>query len=163
MAAPRTVTVVQSLRRVGIKAWTPTEWVPCRATRTRKRVKKPLALLSTFAFAPVGHMLELVAIVADPMSKHPDFSILRHGDGFALIDDADLESLRTYEKDMQRATDRSLPAPVFKIGDDVKLPKRDAFASMNGVIEARQGKFYLVGFPGWAIPVKVEPWEMAAA
>lgn len=161
MAAPRTVTVVQSLVRVGIEVWTPTDWVPCRPTKTRSRRKRPVPLLSTFAFARAEWLPELIAIMASPTSKHPDFSILRHGDGFALVEDPGLQGLRDHEVSCRRATDRSQPAPVFKIGDPVKLPKRDAFASMNGVVEKVEGKFYVIGFPGWSLPIKAEPWEMA--
>lgn len=163
MAAPRTITVVQSLTRAGFDVWTPTDWVPCRMTKARKRRKRPEPLLSTFAFARADHLPDLIAIMASPVAQHPDFSILRHGDGFALIEDQELEALRTFEKDTQRATDRSQPAPVFKIGDRVALPNRDAFASMNGVVEAVEGKFYVLVFPGSTLRIKADAWEMKTA
>lgn len=163
MAAPRTVIVVRSLRRAGIEAWTPTELVPYRSEETRKRGRRPIPLLSTFAFARVEYLPELIGITADPVSPHPDFSILRHGDGFALIEDIELTALRIYERDSQLRADRKLPPPEFKIGAEVTLPKRDAFASMNGVIEAKEGKFYVLVFPGSTLRIKAEPWEMKAA
>ncbi len=162
MAAPRTLAVVKSLASAGLEVWTPIETRPCRKGRSRDRAAKAIPVLATFAFAKAQYLPELIRIREDPVSPHPDFSVFHHRDGIPLISDRDLDALRDFELTAARAYARKLPREMLKTGTHVRVSD-DAFAGLNGVVlEESKGKFVMVAFPGWAIPVQIAQYQLRA-
>ncbi|MBW6524434.1 hypothetical protein KZ810_13075 [Sphingomonas sp. RHCKR47] len=151
MAAPRTLKVVTSLRDAGIEIWTPVVERQRRAPRSKKKAEGtvPHPIAPTFAFARAVHIEELRAIRRDPLSPHPDFSLLQHRGEVVQIRDSDLAGLRVSQEVEQRKAgsirkDRAQPLDV---GAEVKMTD-GPFTSMSGVVVSSDGRRTFLNFGG---------------
>ncbi len=150
MAAGRTLSVAKSLTREGFEVWTPIEVRQHRRARSRERVEKEIALMPTYVFAPAERLRDLVSISMLQFSPHPDFTVFRYQDRFPVIADEALRPLRIAER-------KGTPLDKvkrFTQGERVKLMER-GFEGLAGIVEIDNGKFSMVCFPGFSIPIKV--------
>lgn len=151
-----TLKLAASLVLGGIPAWTPIETIKRRPPRSKTWERKDAPVLPTFVFADAMRLPDLIRLSESWISPHPDFSVFRHYDRFPLIDDRELSALRHAER-KGTPIDR---LPQFNTGDRVKL-EDGGFAGLTGIIERADGKFALVAFPGFAIPVKIGTLHLA--
>lgn len=150
MAAARTLSVAKSLARDGFDVWTPVEVRQQRRARSRERVEKEIALMPTYVFAPAERLRDLVSLSVLQFSPYPDFTVFRYQDRFPVIADETLRPLRIAER-------KGTPLEKvrkFTQGERVKLLER-GFEGLSGIVETDDGKFALVCFPGFNIPIKV--------
>lgn len=153
-----TLKLAASLKTAGFEVWTPMVQNSARRPRTRKP-KELVPAMPTYLFAAARHLHTLLAERGHPASDHPDFSVFQHYGRIPLIADAELAPLRTAER-------KSTPLEnvrKFTQGERVKLTE-GGFAGMSGVVEGirGKGKFTLVSFPGYAIPIDIDTMLLLA-
>lgn len=151
MAGASTLRVADSLASAGLDVWTPREQSSLRAGPQRSRKRALVPAMPTYAFARAVHLPALVAESHKLVSAHPDFSVFRRHDHFPLIADVDLEPLRIAERRGQPIE----KAARYSKGDVVRCAQA-GFEGLPGIVEITRGKFALVCFHGFGIPVKVE-------
>jgi len=158
MAGPRTLKVVESLRRAGYEIWTPATKRRRSLPRSTKYRDVEIAALPTFAFARYRDVADLNEITLAPHSDHPTFSILRHRGTFARVEDAALYPLREYQADLDARWEaftksdrlskkkRSGRAARYVMGQRVHLPDT-AFHGLAGhVVEVRRNGDLIIVF-----------------
>lgn len=154
-----TLRLVRSLELDGFSAWTPTEIQVRRNSRTRARMEAVISVLPTYVFACAENLPDLMELSMAPATIHPDFSIFRHNNRFPLIADDDLNELRKVER---QAAAKQEPVR-FNKGQPVKVPDGPYQGLTGQVVETTRGKFTLVAFPGFNIPVKFASWTLEKA
>lgn len=155
MAASRTVPLAESLLAAGFDVWTPMETVSRRHGRARRRVQSTAPTMPTYVFARVKHLDALFAEAINPSSNHPQFSVFRYLGKIPLISDRELDGLRAGER--HRGSSKSRPA--YQAGELVRVADGPA-AGMSGVVQASRGKYALVCFPGFQVPLKISTFAL---
>ena len=150
MSGGSTLPVAQSLAEAGFDVWTPVEVQQSRKPRSKVKVERRVPIMPTYVFARAARLADLIAIAKAPTSPHPQFSVFHYAGRIPLIADRSLEPLRAAERDKTRVKDM----PVFTKGERVKLTE-GGFAGMSGVVELSKGKFTLVAFPGFQVPIRI--------
>jgi hypothetical protein len=154
MAGPRTLAVADSLKDAGFDAWTPIGSSSRRKSRKPGVEAKGVPVMPTYVFARDHHLHELLAEASRPVSAHPAFSVFRWDGRIPLIADRSLDYLRRGEARYLRRVREGQPVKRFAEGERVQLSD-GGFAGMSGIVETSKGKFTLVCFPGFAMPIKV--------
>ena len=151
-----TLRLARSLGHSGFEAWTPTEIQVKRHPKTRERSETIIAVMPTYVFATAEHLLDLVN-----QSQAPDaeFSVFRWNDRFPIIADLDLRHLRQIERE---AAAKCKPVQ-YGTGQQVRVPDGPYQGLTGQVVETSKGRFTLVAFPGFNIPVKFASWKLEAA
>lgn len=159
-----TLNLARSLSDAGFGVWSPIEIIQpepkapdtllMRKPRQVGPVTKPL--ISAIVFAPATDLAELVAMSHSPaqtflrydkklrrmvLHGHPDFSVFRDGEKFALIRDDELEHLRL----MERKRKPRGQVKTYSIGARVKLTT-GAYAGLRGTVSGVKGKDAKVTF-----------------
>lgn len=161
----RTIPVATSLKEAGIEAWTPKITIVSRAGRTRQRIQREVPVIAGIVFADSEHLSELIAIVRKPRTiyrawcserqcmvahEHPPFSLFRYQGSYPTVRDRDLDPLRLAE----RATAKSARPTPIELGRAVRYPGA-GFDGLTGIVQDCEGRFAIVAFPGFSIPVKI--------
>lgn len=161
----RTIPVATSLKEAGIKAWTPKVTIVSRAGRTRQRIQREVPVIEGIVFADSEHLSELIAIVRKPGTiyrawcserqcmvahEHPPFSVFRYQGSYPTVRDRDLDPLRFAE----RAAAKSARPTSIELGRAVRYPGA-GFDGLTGIVQGMDGRFAIVAFAGFKIPVKV--------
>ena len=150
MAGPRTLTVTASLVDAGFDVWTPTKAISKRRPRSNERREIIVPVLPSYAFARASSLEGLMMESLRQVSPHPPFSIFRYCNRIPLISDRALDNLRKIER-------RNLPekaARMFKQGESVRITE-GGFAGLTGIVKTGKGRFTMVLFPGFTMPIKV--------
>lgn len=143
-----TLALATSLSAAKIEAWTPKVEVRSRLPRSRARRIRLVPLMPGYVFVRAAHLDELIRLAERPGS-HEAFTLFRYFGRLPLLDDNDLEPLRTAEV---RAVPRRKQR-TFRPGQQVRVPEGN-FGGMRGIVEQSDGKFTLVSFGG-RIRVKI--------
>lgn len=154
MAGPRTLAVADSLKDAGFDAWTPIGASSRRKSRKPGVEAKPVPVMPTYVFARDHHLHDMLALAVQPVSPHPAFSVFRWDGRVPLIADRSLDYLRRGEARYLRRVREGQPVKAFAQGDEVSLTE-GGFAGLSGIVETSKGKFTLVCFPGFSMPIKV--------
>ena len=150
-AASRTLPLATSLIEAGIEAWTPMKVERRRLPRGRKSHREIEApIMPTFVFVRYDRLVDLMIILALPMSPHPAFSIFRHLGAIAHVSDREIERLRTEEG---RAQDKK-KRPTFAVGEQVRVEEEVSLTGLKGTVEGTKGRYTMVCFGG-AIQFKI--------
>lgn len=168
-AGRSTLKLAERLDAAGIPAWTPIETIKRRPPRSKVWERKLAPVLPTFVFAAADRLSQLIRLADDYSTRQrppfigdelgqttPDFSVFRHHDRFPLVDDRELSALRAAER-------KGTPIdtlPRFNTGDRVTTDN-ESFQGLTGIVEKKRGKFILVAFPGFAMPVTISPLNLA--
>lgn len=158
MASLDTLPVKEALEKMGFEVWTPIERKAGRRPRTRKEYDKTLAITPSYVFAPADRLDDLLAMSVNPLSDCPRFTVFRHGDGFPLIADVELEALRHQERvrnehyDKQQARKRK--SPSFAPGLEVPLTA-PGFEGLSGTVRESKGGQTWIDVPGFPMPIKI--------
>lgn len=150
MAGPRTLTVTESLKQAGFDVWTPTKAISKRRPRSNDRREIIVPVLPSYAFARASSLNGLMLESLRQVSAHPPFSIFRYCGRVPLISDRALDNLRKIER-------RNLPekaARMFKPNERVRITE-GGFAGLTGIVKTGKGRFTMVLFPGFTMPIKV--------
>jgi transcription antitermination factor NusG len=151
-----TLRLADSLDPDAVTAWTPTQHQTTRDPKTGKRVPILAAVMPTFVFASAERLFELLDKARTPGAR---FSVFRWNDQVPLVSDADLRHLRQIEREA-KAKGRAVE---YANGQKVHVPD-GAWQGLTGqIVEQRKGKWVLVAFPGYNVPVKFAPWNLDAA
>lgn len=146
-----TLGLASSLRGGGYDTWTPV-FVERRPVR-RFKVEAPAPLLPTYVFARSMNLTDLLQVSADPMSRHPAFSVFHYLNGIPLIADKDLTGLRQIEeRDKLNQLRRKPKARIFNPGEEVRVDM-GAFTGMSGVVEQDDGKHVMVLFGRMSVKI----------
>lgn len=158
MASADTLSVMEYLNRRGIEAWTPVDRKIGRMPRTRAEYDKRFALMPSYVFAAADRIGEVAHIAALPKKECPRFSLFMHQGGYPLVAEEGLSHLRAEEARRRSIFEKwqisRRKPPKFARGTEVNITE-GAFAGMTGTIEEQQGRFTLVGFPGFDKPIKI--------
>lgn len=165
-SAGRTLSVASALIEAGYEAWTPTETIVRRATRSRKRVEEPSPITPSFVFVNRDRLTDLLTLSRSPSQTHliwdseqrkmvlrgiPHFSVFRFMGTYPAIADRDLEPLRRIE----RQGKPKAALRTFVAGDEVLYPDA-GFEGLTGTVEGNRGRYVVVSFPGLPIQVKID-------
>lgn len=176
MSAPRTLRVVQSLRTAGFDVWAPSATVRRHIPRSHKYRDIEIALLPTFAFAQGDHLSQLLAIIHDPRSDHPAFSLFHGRDGQPYVGAINLQPLRAYEARKQQEWDALLAtiareaklrtkksrARAYVLGQRVRVEK-SAWAGLIGkIVEKRHNGDLVLEFTGYSRDAVVASCDVEA-
>lgn len=172
MAAGRTLAVADALCAAGIEAWTPREEHSRRVPRSTARRSIVAPVTPTIVFARYDRLGDLLALSKSPQQTYqqwdaergcmvthgiPYFTVFRFQDGYPRIADRDLDALRLAEK---RGA-KQQKVRQFMVGDAVRLPDA-GFDGLIGEVEDVAGRYTMVLFPGFTLPIKVEPKHLLA-
>lgn len=152
-APSRTLPLAAALTEAGYLAWTPHETRVVRALRCRVRKEVAAPMTPTIVFADYERVPELVAISRMPPSQSmglPSFGVFRYLDAYPRVADRALDALRMAE---QRGRPRD-QVRTFRSGDEVKFADA-GFEGLSGIVRGIAGRYMLVDFPGFNIPVKI--------
>ncbi len=149
-SGPRTLAVAGSLKQSGLDAWTPVDMTIKRVGKARERHEKPVAIMPTYVFANALHLGYLLDTAQAEDSPHPQFSVFHFHDAIPLIEGRELSHLRHIEH--KAAITRG--AIRFTQGERVTVPD-GGFQGLTGEVVKTGGKYTLVAFPGFRIPVQV--------
>jgi len=167
MSAGSTLNVAKGLAEAGFEVWTPIERQVKRVRASRTRVEHDVPMLPSFVFARDDRLLDLLAASKSPALTYqqwdaeqkrmvtkgvPFFRVFRYLEGYPRIADRHLDPLRQAEQRRKPREKRKRLA----IGAEVKYPDA-GFDGLIGKVEAMQGRYALVCFPGFHIPVKITP------
>lgn len=151
-----TLRLSRMLAAGGFDVWTPVEIQTRRDRRTGERHERIVAVMPTYVFARAEHLGSLAELSVVPVSAYPAFSVFRHYDKFPLITDQELGHLKAIEKE---SAAKAKPV-VFNRGDEVRADIA-GFQGLTGqVAETSHGKYTLVAFPNFHIPVKFASWQL---
>lgn len=148
---PRTLALAESLCRSGFDVWAPVKTIQKRRPRSNQRRDMSVALLPGYVFARVEYLTDLLMEASHPVSQHPAFKVFKYGGRFPLVSERSLDSLRKIER-------RSLPEKVarqFKNGETVRITE-GGFAGLTGIVKTGNGRYTMVLFPGFSMPIKVK-------
>lgn len=166
MAASSTLNVAKSLADAGYEVWTPIEVEKRRAARSRKRIEREVPLMPTFVFARCDRLGDLVALSKSPALTYqawdkelqrivtrgcPYFRVFRYLDGYPRIADRHLDPLRQAE---QRRKTKGKSNNLMA-GAAVRYPAA-GFEGLTGTVQVVKGRYALVVFPDFNIPVQIE-------
>lgn len=174
-APSRTLLLVASLMAVDIPTWTPTEVQKKRVTRNgnRERQVRAVPIVPGIVFADYDRLPRLVSISRSPgmvyqswdadqrrmvTRDHPPFAVFRHLDSYPSVSDRALDPLRLEER---KATPMT-KARSFRPGEEVRCPG-SGFDGMVGIVQSTKGKWTLVLFPGFRVPVDIAPQRLLPA
>jgi transcription antitermination factor NusG len=164
-AGRSTLVLAASLAEDGFEVWTPVRVARIRVPRKNVNREVKLPLLAAFVFVRALHLHDLLELEHMPVKPrrlpkdrerhsrpaHRPFSIFRHNDRIAFIEDRDLEPLRVGEI-------RAVPkrqARRFDRGERVRA-NGGVFQGMRGKVERSERGYALVIFEGgskrWKIP-----------
>ncbi len=172
-APSRTLLLATALEAAGYRAWTPQETRVARQGHARvpKRIAAPM--MPTIVFAEYERLPVLVALSRmpsptctvwdDTMRCHvqrpvPNFHVFRHGDMYPRIADRALDAVRLAE---QRGRPRDV-ARTFAPGTAVTFADA-GFEGLIGRVDRMQGRYALVEFPGFSVPVKISAHSLLPA
>lgn len=153
-APSRTLPLAAALTAAGFRAWTPQEERRIRVGPQRKPKEVGAPMTPTIVFADYDRVPELVAISRLPPSQSmglPSFSVFRHLDAYPRVSDRALDALRLAE---QRSRPR-VQARAFQRGELVSFPAC-GFEGLIGTVAGTKGRYTLVSFPGFKMPVKID-------
>lgn len=154
-----TLRLASSLILEGIPAWTPVEVQLRKKHSDRPAAEVMVCVMPTYVFAAAERLTDLFRMGASPVAITPSFSVLRHHDRVPLVADRDLTALRAIER---KAAAKHQPVRFDK--DDSVRATDGPFQGLTGqVIEDTKGKFTLVAFPGFNIPVEFSSWKLEKA
>lgn len=98
----QTLPLARSLRASGFDVWTPArtirKTVRARTPSGSRHLEVELPILPTFVFARERELAMLADAAAQLVSRHPAFSIFRHGGRIPLVSDGDVAGLRAEEE-----------------------------------------------------------------
>lgn len=158
-SGPNTLPLARSLGEAGYEVWTPIERQVKRLPRKKVEVERESPIMPTYVFASADDLLELVNLSLSPLNNHRAFSVFRYLNKYPLIADSSLEALRG-EESRRALASRKRKKVVLAKGATVRI-EEGAFAGMSGVVETSKGKFTLVCFPGYSMPVQIASWILA--
>jgi hypothetical protein len=116
-----------------------------RLPRARAKIERPIPIMPTFVFARARHLVDLLGLSERRSEHHEGFSVFHHYGRIPLVDDAELEALRSEE----RRTAPKQSRHVFPKGERVRVPT-GAFGGMIGEVEEGNDRFTMVCFGGGA-------------
>lgn len=158
MGSAQTISVATALRSAGFEVWTPVERTIRRTPISRTRFEKEHALMPSYVFAHVRHIVDLARLAMMPGPDHPRFTMFKHQGGFPLIADCELDALRQFEQRrhdvFEKQRRKGLKGPVFERGQEVRVPE-GGFAGLTGVVQDQQGQYTLVSFAEFHKPIKI--------
>jgi hypothetical protein len=146
----RTLRLADALAESGYEVWTPREIIRKRLPRRKAKAEHTAPIMPTFVFAQARHLPDLAALSQSWRNPHGDFSVQRYNDRYPLIADHELRPLRMAER-------KALPLEqvhTFDAGERVLLSE-GGFSGMSGIVQTSDGRFTMVCFPGFAIPIKI--------
>jgi len=152
-APSRTLLLAAALTEAGYLAWSPQETRVVRVGPQRKQREVAAAMTPTIVFADYERVPELVAISRMPPSQSmglPSFGVFRYLDAYPRVSDRALDALRLAE---QRGRPRD-QVRTFSSGDVVKFADA-GFEGLSGTVRGTAGRYTLVDFPGFNVPVKI--------
>lgn len=167
-ASAQTLPLVRSLQSAGFTAWSPVKTISKRRPRSNERRDMTVAVLPSYVFACADHLTSLMIAASRSVSPHPQFSVFKYCGKVPTISDRSLDNLRRIER-------RNMPekaARQFKSGERVRITE-GGFAGLTGIVKTGKGRYTMVLFPGFNMPIKVksmllldeseaQPQEMAA-
>ena len=155
----RTLPLVKSLNGAGLDAWTPRKLLERRRGHNRIPFKVEVPILPTFAFVPASICDRIRAIIADPRSQHPQFSLFTYRDAVPLILDRELEALRQLEA-RERTEVRKERRYIIPAGAEVTVDSDESsFLGMTGLVQSCDGKRAWVRFGGNLV-VQIGAWKL---
>lgn len=192
----RTLPLARSLETAGFEVWTPVRFIkrpaPGQARRVvlgvrRRTVEVEVPILPGFVFARAPQMEALARVSFDPLSEHPQFSVLQRAGWLPEISDASIAGLRAAEAEAlaqaqvereaasrdearraraeQMRTQRDQLKVLrrerkdFSPGDEVGVVNMPALAGLIGTVETSTGTAAVINFGG-ALSMKVEAWRV---
>ena len=122
-----TFRLVKALADQGYVAWTPQTFRRIRIPRFNVRTEAVLPLLPTYVFAKADCLSDLLELAK---VTYPRFSIMRHQGMIPLVEDANLDGLRSLEtKPPPTKANHSIPVAAYvSMADGV-------FGGMKGRVE----------------------------
>jgi hypothetical protein len=142
----RTLALAKSLAGAGFETWTPMHVLRRQRPRSKVTIEVDLAIMPTFVFVRANRLADLSAVIAQPVSPHPQFSIFRHFGRYPLIAESEVAGMRK-EEERHRLTQLKTKRHVFPKGETVRVTEGPA-AGLSGVVQDGDGKFALVAFGG---------------
>jgi hypothetical protein len=161
----RTLQVEKSLTDAGFTVWTPKATERRRIGRKREQVEQCFAVAPGYLFADADQLHRLISASKSAGAeyrrwdrelrrmvahRHPPFTVFRYQNEFAVIGDAALDPLRLAERRSKALPKKTL----IELGKAVLFPG-SGFEGLTGVVDAIEGSYAVVRFPGLPIPVKV--------
>lgn len=157
-APSRTVPLATALVEAGYRAWTPQETRVVRVGRSRDRKEVAAPMTPTIVFAEYDRVPEFVALSRSPLCRLPPFHVFRYMDVYSRVADRALDALRLAE---QRGRPRAF-ARTFAVNDPVKFADA-GFEGLIGSVSGTQGRYTLVMFPGFRVPIKIPAHSLMSA
>lgn len=139
-----TLPLASSLTNAGFEVWTPVQTRMKRLPRARAKIDRPAPIMPTFVFAKARHLIDLIGL-SNRREGHEGFSIFHHFGRIPLVEDVELEALRSEERRVVPKHSRH----VFSAGQRVRVPA-GAFCGMVGSVENGNERFTMVCFGGGA-------------
>lgn len=112
VASARTLKLAETLRAVGIDAWSPRRTIKRDAPGKRRRIalKQPklmleidLPIIPGFVFACADRLDDIIRASATPFGPHPSFSLLQVGDRVPLVGEPQIAGLVAAEAEATAA------------------------------------------------------------
>lgn len=168
-----TLPLAESLTEAGFRVWTPVQPAEKREGKSRSRKREVEAMVPEWVFAESHHLSELLALTHQAaliyrvwdaekrrhvVKGHPYFRLLKDGDGFAMVGDRELESLRVEE----RKGKPKVKAHEFKAGDTVKVTS-GPYEALTGIVEIVRAPYVSVQFPQSSHVHKLPFWVLTLA
>lgn len=172
-APSRTLPLAAALDAAGYRAWTPQETRRVRSGHARVPKDVAAPMMPTIVFAEYERLPMLVALSRMPspsctvwdetMRCHvqravPNFHVFRHADMYPRIADRALDAVRLAE---QRGRPREA-GRTFATGTAVTFADA-GFEGLTGYVEGMQGRYAVVAFPGFSVPVKIAAHSLLPA
>jgi transcription antitermination factor NusG len=149
----KTLALADALEMLGFEVWAPTLVETKRVPRANVKRRVVSAMMPGYIFARSRHVVDLLQLAGDEMRRPAKFRFMREPDRIPLIADAVLGPLRRAERYHKPLERKLLP------GERVRLTE-GAFAGCSGVVETARGKFAMVAFPGFRMPLKIAEWHL---
>jgi len=153
-AAPRTVSLAATLNKRGYVAWTPT------LQRERKHVHRDAEMITmpmtpTFVFVDGRAARDMLAMAMRTEVGMPQFSVMRWCGRVPLIDDRELDALRSQER-RARDAEGKRGRTRFEVGARVHVIEGPATGLSGRIVESK-GTHALVAFGG-GFQMRVASW-----
>lgn len=146
-----TLRLAESLNAAGIEAWSPVD-----VSMTGKDTEARSPLLPSFVFALAEHLAELFDLSNSWNSPHPGFWIMRPFGNIAFVSESQLAPLRNIERKRKPRG----KVKLLEVGAMVRLSE-GGFEGLTGRIDRVQGKFAMVAFDRFIVPVKIGMWLLS--
>ena len=150
-ASAQTLPLARSLCDAGFDAWAPVKTISKRRPRSNERRDVAVAVLPSYVFACAENLTALMIAASRNVSPHPQFSVFKYCGRVPTISDRSLDNLRKVER-------RSMPEKAsrqYKNGERVRITE-GGFAGMTGIVKTGKGRYTMVLFPGFSMPIKVK-------